>query len=566
MSTAQTSDQPASPLIFAAPYLLGVLVQLPLLIKYVTDLGSRPHYGLYLIGILATIAIAAVQWPWGQSNIHRATIKSILFAVCAVAAGIAGGILGQPWFTGVSVVLLVASYLSATVHREGVHSVGYAVLPLVAFIRPPLNWDLEICSRLQEYSAELASRFMSLMGGAMLHVRTDSAFEFLGKETFPYADSLIGIGSVFSLIFFALICVAVGRKKLFQTALLVASCFLWAVLLNTAYLMLLPVMNFFLEMEITAGSVNDNMLRVFLLLGTALLIFSTAEFFNFVFSPVNPEEGRSHDFGRFITAFWNSFLAGRPFVDETGQAVGQTSAAITNYPPSMIFRWGMAGLLLVAGVLSFLSGGSFDSVSSADVVTLASDDMPESINDWASIENKFRSNSLPGSGIQGFQKETWVYQSPDATASGSIAEPFNMWSELPKHYQFKGWDHEERIVFTPADPSDPWQYVVTTMSHKTGENQWIAFCYFDAAGKPVTPPASDSIFGRLSAAKSSAEGPLTQVSLIHSHFKELTPETDAALTDLFMKFRQAARDRVLRGSSGSDAIPASDTNGVLSEP
>ena len=566
MSTAQTSDQPASPLIFAAPYLLGVLVQLPLLIMYVTDLGSRPHYGLYLIGILATLAIAAAQWPWGQSNIHRATVKSVIFAVCAVVAGITGGVLGEPWFTGVSVVFLIASYLSATVHREGVHSVGYAVLPLVAFVRPPLNWDLEINSLLQEYSTELATRFMSFMGSSLIHVRTDSAFEVLGREAFLHADSLTGIGSFFSLIFFALICVSIGRKNLFQTVLLLAICFLWAVLLNTVYLMLLPVLNYFLEMEIAAGSVNHNMIRVLLLLGTALMVFSTAEFLNFLFSPVNPEEGRSHDFGRFITAVWNSLLAGRPFIDETGQAVGQTSAAITSYPPSMILRWGMAGLLLVAGVLSFVSGRSFDSVSRGDVVTLASDDMPDSIDDWAAIGNKFRSDTLPGSGLQGFEKETWVYQSPDAAASGSIAEPFNMWLELPKLYQFKGWDQKQRVVFPPADPSDPWQYVVTNMSHKTGENQWIAFCYFDSAGKPVAPPVNDSILARLSAAKSSAQGPLIQVSLTHSHFKELTPETDAALTDFFMKFRQAARDRVLRGSIGSDTTTASDTDGALSEP
>ena len=209
----------------------------PLLIMYVTDLGSRPHYGLYLIGILATLAIAAAQWPWGQSNIHRATVKSVIFAVCAVVAGITGGVLGEPWFTGVSVVFLIASYLSATVHREGVHSVGYAVLPLVAFVRPPLNWDLEINSLLQEYSTELATRFMSFMGSSLIHVRTDYAFEVLGGEAFLHADSLTGIGSFFSLIFFALICVSIGRKNLFQTVLLLAICFLWAVLLNTVYLM-----------------------------------------------------------------------------------------------------------------------------------------------------------------------------------------------------------------------------------------------------------------------------------------------------------------------------------------
>ena len=549
MSTAKTSDQPASPLIFAVPYLLGVLVQLPFLITYMTDLSSRPHYGLWLIGIVATIAIAAVQWPWGQSNIHRASVKSVLFAGCAVAAGIAGGILGEPWFTAVSVVLLVASYLSATVHRDGVNSVVYAALPLVAFIRPPLNWDLDINTRLQEYSMELASRLMSFIDVELIHVRTDSAFEFLDKDAFLYFDSLIGIGSVFSLIFFALVCISVGRKNLFQSVLLVASCFLWAVLLNTVYFMTLPMLNYFFEMEIAAGSVNHNMIRVLLLLGTALMIFSTAEFFNFVFSPVNPAEGRSYDFGRFITAVWNSILAGRPFVDETGQAVGRLPPAITSDPPSIVFRWGMAALLLVSGVLSFVSARSFDSVSRGDVVTLASDDMPDSIDDWAAIGNKFQLHTFPGFGVQGFEKETWVYQSPEVSALGSIAEPFNMWSELPRLFSLQGWDKEQRVVVTPADPADPWQYVVTKMSYETGENQWIAFCYFDATGEPVVPPTSDSIASRFTAARSNAQGPLFQVSLTHSHFKEMTPATDAALTDLFLKFRQAARDRVLRGSA-----------------
>ena len=564
MSTAQTSDQSASPLIFAAPYLLGVVVQLPLLIRYMTDLASRPHYGLYLIGILATIGIAAIQWPWGQSNIHRATIKSVLFAVLAGAAGVAGGILSAPWFTACSVVLLIASYLSATVHREGLHSVGYAVLPLVAFIRPPLNLDLGINARLQEYAFELSGRFLSFLGAQLIHVRTDSAFEFPGKETILHLDSMIGIGSVFSLIFVALVCVAVGRKNLFQTVLLVLSCFLWAVLLNTVYLMLLPLLNYFLEIEIATGSVNHNMIRVFLLLGTALIVFSTAEFFNFAFGPVNPEESRSYEFGRFITAVWNSLLAGRPFINETGQAVGRPASRITIQPATMIVRWCMAGILLVASVLPLVSTSSFASVSRSDIVTLASDDMPESIDDWAAIKSKFRSHALLGTGIEGFEKETWVYQSPDATAYGSIAEPFSMWSELPKVYNLQGWATNQRLVVTPADPSDPWQYVMTDMSFETGEKQRVMFCYFDAAGQPVTPPASDSIGGKLSASKTNALAPLFQVSLTHSRFREMTPETDAALADLFLKFRQFARDRVLRGSTGANpdaAVAEPNPNG-----
>ena len=556
MSTAQTSDQSASPLIFAAPYLLGVVVQLPLLIRYMGDLAGRPHYALYLIGILATIAIAAVQWPWGQANIHRATIKSVLFAVLAVATGVAGGVLGAPWFAACSVVLLIASYLSATVHREGLHSVGYAVLPLIAFIRPPLNWDLGINARLQESAIGLASRLLSFIGAQLVHVRTDSAFEFLGRETILHLDSLTGFGSVFSLIFFALVCVAISRKNVFQTVLLTLSCFLWVILLNTVYLMLLPLLNYLLEIEIATGSVSHNMIRVFLLLGTALMIFSTAEFFDFAFGPVNPEESRSYDFGRFITAVWNSFLAGRPFIDETGQAVGRTASAITNHPASMIIRWGMAGILLVAGVLPLVSSSSFASVSRDDIVTLVSDDMPESIDDWAAKGSKFRSHALLGTGIEGFEKETWVYQSPDATAYGSIAEPFSMWSELPKVYNLQGWATNQRLVVTPADPSDPWQYVVTDMSLETGEKQRVMFCYFDAAGQPVTPPAGSSVVGQLSAAKSSAQAPLFQVSLTHSRFREMTPETDAALADLFLKFRQFARDRVLRGSAGANPAAA----------
>lgn len=563
MSTAQTSNQSASPLIFAVPYLLGVAVQLPLLIKYISDLASRPHFGLYLIGILATIVIAALQWPWGQPNIHRATIKSVLFAGFAVAAGIAGAVMGQPWFTACSVLLLIASYLSATVHRAGLHSVGYAVLPLIAFLRPPLNWDLGLNARLQEYSMELASRFMAISGGSMIHVRTASAFEFLGKDSFLHVDSLIGIGSVFSLIFIALIYIAINRRSLIQAVLLVLSCLFWSVLLNTLYFMLLPLLNYFLEIEIATGSVNHNMIRVLLLLGTALMIFSTGEFFNFVFSPVDPEIGRSYEFGRFITAVWNSLLAGQPFVSETGQAVGYTSSEITSQPAAMPLRWGVAGLLLVAGVLPLVSAGSFASVSQNDVVTLTSDDMPASIDDWAAAVPKFRTHTLPGSGPQGFEKETWVYQSPDLDVNGSIAEPFNMWMELPKVYRLQHWKTKQRSVIAPADTSDPWQYVATDMSHQTGENQRVLFCYFDATGQPVTPPDSASLAGKLSAARSKAQAPLFQVAVTHSHFQAMTPETDAAITDFFLKFRQAARDRVLRGSTSAN--PASDSDAAMSE-
>jgi hypothetical protein len=551
VSTAQSSDQSASPLVFAVPYAIGVLVQLPLLISYLVDLSNRPHYSIYLIGILATIAVALIQWPWGQENIHRATIKSTMFAVMAVMMGVLGAVFGEAWFTACSVVLLIASYLSATVHRDGLHSVGYAVLPLVAFIRPPLNWDLGINARLQEYSAELASRFMSIASPVLVHIRTDSAFDFPGRDSFPLLNSLIGIGSVFSLIFIALIYVAVTRRKLFQTVLLVLSCFLWAVILNTVFLMLLPVFNYFLEMELASGSVNHNMIRVFLLLGTGLMIFSTGEFLNFAFSPVDPEIGRSYDFGRFITAVWNNFLAGRPFINETGQIVGRPPATITSHAPTMPLRWGMAGLLLVASVMPLISAGSFESVSASDIVTLTRKDMPESIDDWASVSSKFETHTFPGSGIQGFEKETWVYQSPDLSAKASIAEPFNMWMELPGKFHIQRWETKQRQVFAPSDTSDPWLYVVSDLTHETGENVRILFCHFDAAGQPVPPPPNGSVGGQLATARQSVQAPLFQVSLVHSHFNELTAETDEALTILFMKFRQAAMARVLRGATAA---------------
>ncbi len=549
MSTAQSSDQSASPLIFAVPYLVGVLVQLPLLIGYMADLAARPHYALYLIGILAAIAVAAIQWPRGQSNIHRATIKSTLLAVVAVIVGVAGGVLGETWFAFCSVVLLVASYLSATVNREGLHSIGYAVLPLVAFVRPPLNWDLGINARLQEYSIELASRFMSIISPSLAHTRTGSAFEFPGKESFSHVDSLIGIGSLYSLILVAMVYVAINRRRLFQALLLVLSCFLWTVVLNTVYLMLLPTLNYFLEIELGSGTVNHNMIRVLLLLGTALMIFSTGEFLNFAFSPVDPEIGRSYEFGRFITAVWNNLLAGRPFINETGQVVGRAPARITSHPAAMPIRWAMAGLLVVAGVFSLISSRSFESISQNDIVTLTATDMPETIDDWAVVKNKFRIETFPGSGTEGFEKETWVYQSPDLTAQGSIAEPFNMWFELPKLHHVRQWKTNQREVVTPADESAPWRYVKADMSLDTGEHQRILFCYFDSAGQPVTPAASDSVADQLAAARLDVQAPLFQVSLTHSHFNAMTPETERALAELFLEFRQAARDRILRGST-----------------
>ena len=99
---------------------------------------------------------------------------------------------------------------------------------------------------------------------------------------------------------------------------------------------------------------------------------------------------------------------------------------------------------------------------------------------------------------------------------------------------------------------------MTDMSLETGEKQRVMFCYFDAAGQPVTPPASNSIGGKLSASKTNAQAPLFQVSLTHSHFREIIPETDAALADLFLKFRQLARDRILRGSAGSNPVGNGD--------
>ncbi len=559
---------------FAAPYVIGVVVQLPLLIRYLADLVSRPHYGLYLLAFVATIAVSLLRWPWGQPVLHRNTIKSVLLAVLAVVAGLAGGLMVQPWLAALSVLLVIGSYLSATVHRDGLHSIGYGVLPLFAFLRPPLNFDLSINTWLHEGSVYLASRFMYVAGALLSHTVDESSFMMIQAESpYVFADSLIGIGSLYTLVFAALIYIALTRRNFFQSLLLIGTCFLWALILNTTYLVLLPVLNLYLDIDMLPGSTGHNMVRVLLLLGTVIMIFSAGMFFRFAFSPVDPEIGRSYDFGRFITAVWNNILAGEPFVNDTGQIVGRKPPTITQKPPSMLPRWIMAGALLIAGVLSFVfpgktTGGEFSAVP----LQLTVDDLPSTIDGWGLADRSFVDHQLPGTTVSGKAKSTWRYQTLDLQANCSVRQFFGMWYDLTSMYAGQGWDVGETTVLDVAQDDSAagsWSFVQSSLSQLWGESGLLLYGYFDAAGNPVSPPVATGVIGsRLEAARQDVQGPLVQVSLWHSHYNELTADETAQLQNLFLAFREAARSRIMAGNVSVDdsSAPEVDLPNAASAP
>ena len=562
-----TANNPSQPLPFAVPYLVGVLVQLPLLVAYFLDLGQRPHYGLYLIGLLATVLLAALNWPFGKIDIHRGTAGSSLLLILAVVTGVTGAILVQPWYTVCSFILLISSYFAATSDKSGAHTLFRSALPLLAFLRPPLDWDLSIATRIQNYSVDVAGRFMTLLSPVLGHKVTDTAYLVPGKDSFPFSDSLVGIASVFSLIFIALLYIAVTRRSLFQSVLLIVSCFIWSAILNTTYLLLLPVLGIYLEVEIEAGTTSFNMLRVLLLLGTALMVISTGQFFRFVFGPVDPDVGRSYNFGRFITAVWNGLFASEPFINETGQVVGRKPQGITKRPPTMIVRWAAAITLAVVGVIPlFWSAQIYAAAANRTIFDLTEGDIPSIVDNWAVVEGEFELERFDGSNVYGARRATWKYQTPSISAKFTISQPFQMWHELTDVYRIKDWEVVERLVEMPTrslESDSPWSYVESTFKRESGEKGLLLFAYFDTSGNLIQPPDTwGSIGDRVAAASIKHSGPMIQVALFRNHFFELTDESHSELVDLFLQLRDSAVKKMVNGQP--DLQPAGIDTSVQS--
>jgi len=549
-------------------YAVAIGAQLPLLMLYFADLWKRSHYQFFPIAVALTIYLAVVRWP---RTVEKPFFSSTFSSVCLVIGllfGLAGVMFVFPWFTAVSVFLLVTSLFSRTIDAETGKSLLPCALPLLTCIYMPGGLDARLIGGLQYLSAMFTSRLLDLIG--YVHHMPGTVITSASGEQYGIAEACSGVVSFHTLLFAAIALCVLQRRPWFRASMLVLSVGFWAVAINTVRIMSIPLADWLFEINLSDGILHD-VLGYFMMLVGILMLLSTDQFLYFLLGPAEEFGDESAGLNRRITKFWNRVISGEKGRSRKRQAIS---------PIGRRLIWGVAGIMLAAGLWSLsdvyrswnASGDLQVRFFDLDVTTVLNEgDMPENVTGW---ERKQFTATDHGHGSDlGQHSDTWQYIGPKCSASASLDQAFPGWHELTTCYRNQGWKLVYRQVSVPEQAEymidgRPWGYVEAEFEMDTGERGYLVFSLFDAFGKPFDPPgdwdflksfvirASNRLSNRIRANLFQGDAYQTQIFL--TRYGVIPDEIKEEAVDRYLVLREQMRQRFLekRGGGAAAAVVA----------
>jgi len=604
------------------PYGLAILIQLPMLMLYFRQLWNRPHYQPFAVAILATVGLAIYRWPFdAKYPFHKSIVADVLL-ILGLGGALLGTVFVEPWFVAASVIFLSTSLLARTLDRESLTTLWPCSLPLFVYLMLPGGMDVRLITKLQQYSATHTSRLLDLAG--LGHHMNGTVIKVPGMKEYGIEQACSGIQSFFTLLLVATIFVVASRriripKNLgvigfsifaaivfffvrayflaspfsidlslivvvgfalfaiigFQSTALILSAVFWAVFMNTLRILMIPLADHFLEIDLSEGMSHDLLGYAVLALGI-LLVLSTDQFLMFLFGPVDPDNEDSGQFGGAITKFWNRIFAGASEEDERSAAEKRALLRKPITKTGQTFIWGVAGLVVVLGLYQFVEVQRSKAHPDLKVQFFSSDDLtveferedlPEVVSDetdaagggpWKLIRDQKDDgynmiDRTHGSDL-GQRSDAWTYRSRTNAVVASFDQTFPGWHELTVCYQNQGWKMINRQKIVP-EGDDEWAYIEADFERTTGEKGYLVFSHFDAFGEGLDAPrewgtinsflirAQNRMDHRIRAQLFQSEAYQTQV--FTSSFNELPEENKAAIRSKYLKIREKFRTSFL---------------------
>ncbi|MFK7768010.1 MAG: exosortase U [Mariniblastus sp.] len=619
---AKTGDVKSEMIRIFLPYALAVLIQLPMLMLYFRTLWARPHYQPFSIAILAVAALALYRWPFGNTQpFHRSIVSDILM-VLGLGFAFLGMLFVEPWFAALSAMLLISSLFARTIDREGETTLWACSLPLYVYLILPNGIDTNLITKLQLYSANYTSRLLDLIG--LGHHMDGTVINVPSMKEYGIEQACSGVQSFFTLLFVAVVFIVMSRRiniptlgigvlsilaavtcfvlrmTLFTTgifneifliagagfilltllgfraAALILSAVFWAVFMNTIRILVIPLSDYFLQIDLSSGLSHSFLGYATLALGI-LMLFSTDQFLFFMFGPVEETSGESGPFGRVITKFWNGILSGEKTEEES-----ESRRKARGYQPiaktGQTLIWTLAGLTIAFGLWEFvdvqrsyrtdLKIRFFDSDM---LVDFDQNDMPESIDGWKKIRYMPEERSS-GSDL-GQRSDSWQFANVGAASNtqtmtystvASFDQTFPGWHELTTCYKNVGWRLVSRKKRSPShlvdgESSDKWTYIEANFERR-GEKGYLLFSHFDAFGEGIEAPESwgtlNSFFIRARNRLSHRiraqlfRGEAYQTQVFATSFTDFSPELKEEIGLRFLKIRGHMKDRFMAKQAG----------------
>lgn len=479
------------------PYLVGIVAQLPLLLIYFSGLWERPHYQFFPFALLIVGVFAWLRWPRGQVDPFFASSFSNFLFWTAVGFGLLGTIFVEGWFTGwftaVSVVLLLTSLFARTRDSEyPSRSLLVVSLPLFSVIMLPNNYDFRLITWLQIISARLSSGWLDLIG--FRHFSPGTTLNF-PDQAYEVERACSGVQSFFTLLFCATFIIVTLRRGFFRGLFLMISAVIWAILMNSVRIMLIPVAWEWFGLDLKSGIMHE-ILGYLVMLFACLMLLSTDQLIEYLFGNRDAEviEGRRPLFSfRRATAATLEVIR-QPMLPR--HVVGlMTGAAL----------FALFGVVQLFDVVRSLNNRQYAVrfFDTSQIVEVAGDALPDTLTSTAGTRSpewtkrKYeRVDRSRGSDL-GQRSDNWVYliEQEMLPAHISLDQPFPGWHELITCYQNNGWVIDiprrrgsESLQLENGETID-WTYVEVGLRHsETSQRGWLMFGFCDENGVPFDAP------------------------------------------------------------------------------
>lgn len=501
--------------------MLLALGELPLLLKFFSDLWSRPQYQFFPI---ALIAAGYVFWerfremPADRIERGSSRITALLLALSWLI--LSAGLLYLRWMAPVSTWLLLA----AAVWWAGGARLARAVLPagilLLIIIPPPAHFDDSLGAHLRVIAVHASSSVLELV--SLPHVISGTVIEIPGHRLLV-EEACSGINSLMSVLAFTVLYEIWQRRGAWFTTVLTFAAAGFVLCANIARITLGAILVHFWKIDILTGTGHE--LLGMVLFGVCL--------------------GLVISFDRFLLIVWtrkSKTASNAPppvaskLQEEPRGSLRETSEQAA---AGRLLWWPAAVAFLALGVcLQAKVGHDWAQSRLPDSAKFS---LPAKLAGWELVRGEGTINGRPET--DGLKSNFWVYQSGPRKAAVALDYPFTGFHDATICYASGGWAINRRTELH-APRRAQGEFFQIDMSKAPMMKGELLFAQFDEHGMapPVNPPVPGrpgSVRWSLAMSRQKAQAlPTYQVQTLSIGYTAVSAEEQTALRALFLAARE----------------------------
>lgn len=453
----------------------------PSLIDHVARVWQLEQYH-YLPALL--LALALLVWQrWDHVWLSPAGLTSWSFLAVTAFMLVLGFLAGSSWVGALGTVFLVGAWLRT--HRSATkHSLIHLWPPLFMLMPLPLGLDSSLTHWLQIWSSRVSSYALDFL--EVPHALFGNVLR-LDSGTLFVEEACSGVQSLYTVIFVAILIVAVLKRSVWLLPLYLLSAIFWAGAMNVTRIVAIAYAQHHYAYDLAHGWPHA-ILGYVCLAGACLLLLSTDRLLRVFAFPIESNTSTEVEPNPFVY-FWNRSIG------QSDSKIYSNSINVTRASPWVVRGLiGFSALALVGHTLRFMPHASAASTSAAKSTgrfLTVPDLLSDSVPGFAQVAHELVEGNIDQP--MGEFADVWKGEYRGLPVTVALSQPYPEWHDLCVCYTGAGLNLNDRKVSDSKEKD--WNFVTARFIADDGKVSYVWFSAFDAMCNPVNAPDS-GIFTR----------------------------------------------------------------------